>query len=179
MDANKTLGIAIAIIFLLLCTVGAYFYGYSNGKNNLTVPPIVVVRDTIKVVTVPIKPSIDIETKTKTKYVIIPVGVDSAIVEDLIKTNDSLFKVLGSMQVKRVAILDTLIGELKDTVKIAHEIIQDYWKVHIGISPRKVEVPSTVTTIYIPPPKREWWDNPYVPAAGGLLVGLIIGLVVK
>ena len=187
MDTNKIKGILLIAITAIIMLAGSYFFGYSNGVKNKPInSPIVVMSDTTKKVKVDIKPSIDIEetapegtVKYKYRTIYIPVGVDSSVVDGLIKQNDSLLSALGSMQVRRTSVLDTLIGDLKDTVRIAHEVIQDYWKIHVGISPRLVDVKSEIKTIYIDPPPRQWWDNPLVIGGAGTVLGVIIKACIK
>ena len=185
MEANKISGAVIAIVLFLLMLIGAYWYGYSSKRcNDPTVPPITI-KDTTRTVTVPITPSIDIRTndaptvvttyKWRTKK--IPVGVDSSIVAEILRVNDSLMAALDSLHVQRTSILDTLYGTLKDTIHIEHEVVRDNWMLHVGISPRQIQVQTEIRTIYMPPPPRKWYEEPYITIPGSMLLGIGVGYI--
>jgi len=109
--------------------------------------------------------------KYRTRY--LPGDVDSTLVNLLFEEREELTKRLDSMKVRSVVEIDTLYGQYRDTLKLTIDEFKDTLSLYLGISPRPIHYETT--TVYLPAPKREWWNNPYVGAGAGLIVGFIFG----
>lgn len=156
----------ITIIILIGAIVLSFFIGRcTSGDSGET--SVIVVRDTLHMVF--IKEVVVRDTITKKRVVSIPREVDSSYALNLIAQRDSLAGVLAKQNVKSIAILDTIHWETKDTINVKYDEFLRHWDLRIGFMPREVRLQTQ--TLYLPAPKREWWDNPFV----GFLAGGIIG----
>lgn len=168
--------ILIAVIIALLLLAGAFFLG--QWYKKCPEPKTPIIERGSKEQVIPITPPVDIKApmvKWRTRY--IPGDVDSTLVNQLFKDREELTKRLDSMKVKSIVSIDTLWGEAKDTFKLRIDDFRDTVGLYVGLTPRKVQVETR--TMYLPAPERQWWDNPYVPAVGGVVLGLIFGVAVK
>ncbi len=162
-----TLIIAALIILSLSFFAGRITKKCPNGP--------VVVHQTIDTLLPIVPPVVIHDTISKYRKIYLPGDVDSSLVNLLFKEREELLSKLDSMKVKSEIKIDTLIGETKDTVKVRIDEIKETVDIYLGLSPRKVTVDTQV--VYLPPPKREWWDNPYVPGIGGVIIGFILGVL--
>jgi len=126
--------------------------------------------DTI-VAVVPAVSITDTLYKFRTKY--LPGDVDSTLVNLLFEEREELTRRLDSMKVRSVVEIDTLYGPYQDTLRLTIDDFRDTFALYLGISPRPIHY--EVKTVYMPAPKREWWNNPYAGAGAGIVAGFILG----
>jgi hypothetical protein len=168
-------GRILIVLGVLGLLVLLFYLGRWTKPCNMT-GAYVVPGDTNQ--TVAIAPPVNLDT-TKAKVRILHDTLtvqDSAIVTALLAEKDSLIALLKKYRVRELAILDTITKPANDTLKIEYDVYNENWnKVYVGISPRTI--PVTKEFIYLPAPKREWWDNPVAGLAGGFILGGISGLI--
>ena len=166
---NKNNYILVAIILLLL--LAGAFIGGRYSKECPSVPVIGNTRIDTIVAVVPAVNITDTLYKYRTQY--LPGDVDSTLVNLLFREREELTRRLDSMKVRSVVTIDTLYGHYNDTLKLTIDDFKDTFALYLGISPRPIHY--EVQTVYLPAPKREWWNNPYAGAGAGLIVGFIFG----
>ncbi|MRS05874.1 hypothetical protein EG832_22045 [bacterium] len=140
-----------------------------------SIPPIITLRDTVKEIKLETPITIR-DTIRRTRIVNLPANIDTNVVNDLIAQRDSLALLLLNQKVASVAVLDTIHAKTLDTFKIKYFEYDRSWDVYLGLAPRKIHIDKEF--IYLPPPKREWWDNPLVGGLGGFLLGGVSGLII-
>jgi hypothetical protein len=124
----------------------------------------------IRIDTVPGKPIV----VYKNKYVTIE---DSAAIKQLLIEKDSLIMLLQDYAITELAVLDTVLKPAGDTLQIEYDIYDEKWnRIYLGFAARTVPVQKEF--IYLPAPKREWWDNPLVGCLGGFILGGISGILI-
>lgn len=154
--------IPLFILFLILLTI-SFIAGYNYGKEKIIISRIDTVY-TIKFDKIHIY-----DTITKKIKVIVPDDINIEKVQTMRASIDSLQQELHRLNVKELAILDTIYGDYKDTISVKYDTFLKYWDLYIGIAPRSITLQKEL--IYLPPPKREWWDNPYIGMGLGIIVG--------
>lgn len=156
---NNVLFLIIAILLIAL----SFYGGYNYGKGTI----VTRIRDTVY--EVKLDKIIIKDTVTKKIVRTIPTEIDSNAIKKIIKERDSLVNELIKFNVKEIAVLDTIYGEYKDTINVKFDMFLKHWDLYIGLANRKVLVEKEL--IYLPPPSRQWWDNPYVGLGFGLIIG--------
>lgn len=161
----------ILITIGIIC--GFVILSFFAGRESKKCPGNVVITtrtDTLLSI-VPAVAITDTLYKYRTKY--IPGDVDSTLVNLLFDERERLTRRLDSMKVKSEVRIDTLYGEHRDTLKLRINDFSEQIDIYLGISPRKVQIETR--TLYLPAPKREWYDNVYVSGGIGIGVGLLLG----
>jgi hypothetical protein len=172
LDYKKILiSISIIGIMVLLFYLGRWTKPCKSEQD----PLIIRVRDTVKEIKLETPITIR-DTVKKTRIVSIPINADTSFIYELIAQRDSLALLLLNQKVASVAVLDTIHDKTKDTFKIKFFEYDRSWDVYLGLAPRKVHIDKEF--IYLPAPKREWWDNPLVGGLGGFILGGVSGLII-
>jgi len=169
-DKTKNILITIAIICGLV--IVSFFAGRESKKCNTDTVIVNTTIDTLISIVPPVQIS---DTLYRYRTITIPGDADSTLVNLLFSEREALTKRLDSMKIKSIVQIDTLYGEHRDTLKLRINDFSQAIDIYLGISPRKVKIETR--TIYISPPKREWWDNPYVSGGVGIGVGLLLGVL--
>lgn len=170
---NKTVYIVAIIILLFFASLtGMYFITKSSIPVKTEIHQI---KDTVFHVT--IQP-VYIDTTRATKVIVMKPYADSSKILELIQQRDSIAKLLVSKNVAELAKLDTVLKPLNDTVSIEYDEYRDrYNKVDLRLSKRDVVVQKEL--VFIPPPERKWYDNPYISIPSSILLGGVFGYMAR
>lgn len=169
-DKQKNIALKFTLAAVMLL-VGLFI----GRETKICKSGTTVINTRVDTIIAVVPPVVIHDTISKYRKIYLPGDVDSSLDNLLFKEREELLSKLDSMKVKSEIKIDTLIGETKDTVKVRIDEIKETVDIYLGLSPRKVTVDTQV--VYLPPPKREWWDNPYVPGIGGVIIGFILGVL--
>lgn len=169
MKDSLTMAVALVMAMLTGFLGGRYIL---PGPAATAEPVVVTVRDTV--VDVQYK-DVYVKGPTTEKIVQIPDTLSFKWATSMTRQRDSLRDELRKLQVEEISVLDTVLAETRDTINVKHYELSNWWELSIKLAPRKTT--TIIETVYLPPPKREWYDNPIVGGVAGFIIGSGAGIL--